>query len=173
MTKDFEKYQSQTNITWTIVSVCVAPTAEKRGGRSKSCRRSECRLTSRRGCRPRRASPDRAEIGGPWPECSRHQAPPRQHACGWPLQSWHFPLFQESSFLCACLRVPSRLSLRSRSQLDQAWCEFVRFAFGRVRRGRRIQVQLLNIIRDNHCWGLGIRVPNCFAKNLFGRCAAV
>ena len=30
MTKDFEKYQSQTNITWIIVSVCVAPTAERR-----------------------------------------------------------------------------------------------------------------------------------------------
>ena len=30
MTKDFEKYQSQTNITWTIVSVCVALTAERR-----------------------------------------------------------------------------------------------------------------------------------------------
>ena len=29
MTKDFEKYQSQTNITWTIVSVCVALTAER------------------------------------------------------------------------------------------------------------------------------------------------
>ena len=32
MTKDFEKYQSQTNILWTIVSVCVALTAERREG---------------------------------------------------------------------------------------------------------------------------------------------